>query len=391
ISRRPLPDAEKLSDLAAGPAGSTGAARDAGTEKSAANAPDSGTDPKSDPGAPGASSTAVPAQLPVVPAEKPLLEFQLPTRNLSLLQNAPEKFFMFVDRYTPAGQIQVWEGGSYGFVRNPRETKEGTVYTKFHEGIDIAPFQRDAKGEPQDEVRAIAGGTVAYVTTSSRTSNYGNYVVILHQIGTTGVFYSLYAHLRSISVTPGTAIARGSLVGMMGYTGDGIDRRRAHTHLEMGLVLSERFEAFYNKSTALANGHGNFHGSNLIGMDVASFFKANQANPTLMPDAFLKAEDVYYKVLIPNRGHPPEIALRYPWLLKAGAPGASWEISFTGPGVPVAIAPAPSAVSFATVSWVRHFAGYHSWNTRSMLGGSGNTATLTAEGNRFLTLVSGDF
>lgn len=323
--------------------------------------------------------------------EPPVLEFALPTDNQRLLQRQPEQFFMFVDRYTPAGQIQAWQGGAYGFVRNPRETAQGTVFTKFHEGIDIAPEARDGRGEPTDEVRAVADGSVVYVTASARTSNYGNYAVLLHRVGGAGEFYSLYAHLKEASVVAGTPIKRGQRVGWLGHTGDGIDRRRAHVHLELGLVLSDRFEAFYQRTTALANGHGNYHGSNLMGLDVAAFFTAQQADPRLMPDRFLRGQEVYYKVLVPNRGQELELVGRYPWLRQPGPAAAAWEISFTGPGVPVAVAPASQAVSFPSVSWVRAFGGYHSWNTRSMLGGSGNSATLTAEGNRFLSLVAGDF
>ena len=327
--------------------------------------------------------------LPALPP--PVLQFQLPTDNQWLLDSQPDRFFMFVDRYTPAGQIQVWEGGSYGFVRNPRSTEQGTVYTKFHEGMDIAPAARDGKGEPTDEVRAIADGTVAHVTASARTSNYGNYIVVLHEVGKAGVFYSLYAHLRSTGVTVGSAVRRGSPLGMLGHTGDGIDRRRAHVHLEVGMVLSERFDEFYAKTTALANRQGNYHGSNLIGFDVAAFFAANHADARLMPDQFLRQQEVYYKIMVPNQGGELELADRYPWLRQPGPGAASWEISFTGPGVPVAIAPASGTVPFPTVSWVKPFGGYHSWNTRSLLGGSGNTATLSAEGNRFISLVTGEF
>ena len=338
---------------------------------------------------------ALPARMEPVsallPEPRPELVFDFPTRNRTLLSGDPAKFFMFVDRYTPEGQLQVWEGGSYGFVRNPRQTAEGTIYTKFHEGIDIAPLSRDGNGEPQDVVQAISDGTVAYVTASPKASNYGNYVVVLHPIGTTGVFYSLYAHLRSISVVAGTRVRRGHELGMLGYTGAGIDRRRAHLHLEGGLILSENFDAYYNKTSGLVGGHGNFHGSNLIGMDMAAFFEACQKDPAIMPDQFIRSEEVYYKITVPSRGHEIELTSRYPWLRQGGAPGASWEISFTGPGVPVSITPAARVVPFPTVSWVKPFSGYHSWNTRSLLGGSGTTATLTKEGNRFLMLVAGDF
>ena len=337
----------------------------------------------------GLSKVVIPAPPAVLPM--PVLPFGFPTDNISLVESRAEQFFMFVDRSTPTGQVQVWQGGNYGFVRNPRETAQGTVYTKFHEGIDIAPAARDAKGEPLDEVRAVADGTVGYVTASPRSSNYGNYIVVLHQVGEAGVFYSLYAHLRSTEIAVGTAVRRGQKLGSLGYTGAGIDRRRAHLHFELGLILSERFDAYYAKTSGLANGHGNFHGSNLIGLDAGAFLAAHHADPQVMPHDFLRAQEVYYKVVVPNRGAELELVQRHPWLRQPGPAGSAWEISFTGPGVPVAIYPSPQAVGFASVSWVKPFAGYHSWNTRSLLGGTGATGILTEQGNRFLSLVTGEF
>ena len=327
--------------------------------------------------------TQAPGAAPV-----PEMRFQLPTKNDALFRDQPDQFFMFVDRYTPTGQVQVWEGGNYGFVRNQRQTAQGTVYTKFHEGIDILPAERDEKGEPLDKVEVIADGVVGYVTSGPRTSNYGNYVVVLHQVGKAGVFYSLYAHLRSIAAVVGTPLTRGSLIGQLGYTGDGIDRRRAHVHLEIGLILSERFDDFYG---AALNGRGNFHGTNLAGMNAAGFLKENHLNPLLMPDHFLQNQEIYYKVQVPNQGHELDLVARYPWLRKPGAADACWEIGFTGPGVPVSVAPGNKPVTSPTVSWVNPFPGSHSWNTRSLLGGSGNAAVLTREGVRFLKLVAGDF
>lgn len=332
-----------------------------------------------------------PIPRPGTPKLKPLMEFQLPTANAALFNSDPSAFFMFVDRYTPEGQIQVWQGGNYGFVRNARDTSQGTIYTKFHEGVDIAPMERDAKGEPQDTVHAIADGVVAYITPSPRTSNYGNYAVVRHTIGKTGDFYSLYAHLNRIDAVVGESIQRGGVIGRMGHTGDGIDRRRAHVHLELGLILSERFDEYYTPHYKLPNGHGNFHGTNLQGLDVAAFLTANHKNPQLMPDAFLRAEEVYYKVTVPNRGHEIELAASHPWMRQGGAAEVSWEISFTGAGVPTGVTPSSKIVTFPVVSWVKPFAGYHSWNTRSILGGSGNTATLSAAGSQFIQLVTGDF
>lgn len=334
---------------------------------------------------------AVPAAQPRVPRSGPI--FSLPTKNDALLTGKPENFFMFVDRYTPEGAVQVWQGGSYGYVRNPRTTSSGEVFTKFHEGIDIAPVDRDAAGEPLDLVNAIADGTVVFCSPNAQ-SNYGNYVVMAHLGGEDhGTFYSLYAHLKRIDTRAGQPVKRGAPIGLMGHTGDGIDRRRSHVHLELCLLLSERFDDYYGTHYKLGNPYGNYHGHNLIGMDVSSFLKAAHAEPGLRPDEFLKtAAKPYYRVRIPNRnGQELDIARRYPWLRKPGLAAASWEISVSGTGVPLAIAPSKEACTQPTVVWVQPFTGYHSWNTRSHLGGSGNTATLAPEGQRYLQLVTGDF
>ena len=266
------------------------------------------------------------------------------------------------------------------------------MFTKFHEGIDIAPVERDASGEPLDIVHAIADGTVVFCAPNA-SSNYGNYVVIEHRCGATcGNFYSLYAHLSRIDTTTGTALRRGQALGRMGHTGEGIDRRRSHVHLELCLLLSERFNDFYAIHYKLGNPNGNWHGHNLIGLDVAAFLKATHDEPGLTPADFLKTAEPYFRVRLPNKtGGELEIVRRYPWLRRPGDASASWEITYNAACVPLSVAPSATASSAPSVSWVKTVPGYHSWNTRNHLGGSGASATLAPEGARYQQLVSGDF
>jgi murein DD-endopeptidase MepM/ murein hydrolase activator NlpD len=319
--------------------------------------------------------------------------FSLPTDNKALFSNDPATFFMFVDRYKDGITSQVWEGGSYGFVRNARTTAHGEVFTKFHEGIDIAPVARDPKGEPTDPVRAIADGTVVYTLKPPLTSNYGNYLVVAHPCGPkAGTYYSLYAHLHHIETTAGTTVRRGDQLGIMGHTGAGIDRRRSHLHLEIAFLLTDRFDDYYTKHNRSPNGHGNFHGSNLTGIDAAAFLLAAHRDPGLTPADFLKNDQPLWRALVPCRdGAELDIVRRYPWLRLPGPPSASWEISLNGAGVPLSISPSPQPVQFPAVSWVRPSPTSHSWASRNLLSGSGNTATLATEGARYLQLLSGDF
>jgi hypothetical protein len=81
----------------------------------------------------------------------------LPTDNRALFEQ-PDAFFQFVDRNFEGAQTTPWEGGQFGFVRDPRRIGQSIAYARFHEGLDIKPLRRDAQGNPQDEVRCIADG-----------------------------------------------------------------------------------------------------------------------------------------------------------------------------------------------------------------------------------------
>ena len=94
--------------------------------------------------------------------------FQLPTANRALFEPAgEEKFFV--------GTVgKTWTSGCYGCVRS-----DGW---QMHEGLDIRCLQRDKHGEPTDPVLASADGTVVYISTKPSLSNYGNYLVVCHQV-----------------------------------------------------------------------------------------------------------------------------------------------------------------------------------------------------------------
>src|ERR1044071_4729639 len=105
------------------------------------------------------------------------LNLVLPTENDALLRGDGPAFYQYVERDYHGEKSTPWEGGQYGFVRDPVETAAGIVYMRFHEGIDIRPMQRDERGEPLDEVRAIAQGKVVYTSLVPGYSNYGKYIV----------------------------------------------------------------------------------------------------------------------------------------------------------------------------------------------------------------------
>ena len=282
------------------------------------------------------------------------LNLALPTDNTALLRGDNPDFYQVIERNLHGVISHPWQGGQYGFVRDPVETAAGTVYTRFHEGMDIRPMRRDARGEPIDEVRAIAAGKVVYVSRAAGASNYGRYVVVEHRWGGCP-YYSLYAHLNTISVEAGQAVKQGEKLAIMGHTGSGINRERSHVHVELNLLLNDHFEEWHNTSFKNdPNRHGIYNGLNLAGFDLARLILALRGNSSLTIPAFLAREEVFYKVIVPNS---PNFQLpeRYPWMID-GAPNekpVAWEISFARSGVPLRLTPSGKGVSAAELSYVK--------------------------------------
>jgi hypothetical protein len=302
-----------------------------------------------------------------------------------------DKFYMYCHRVFEGKASRPWTAGKYGFVRTLRRTADGVIGTKFHEGIDIKPIKRDRASNPMDSVNAVAAGTVAYVNPYAGNSNYGKYVVVKH-LWDCGPVYSLYAHLSATAVKTGDRVQQNQSLGKMGFTGRGINRERAHVHLEFDIMLSSRFQAWYDKNYSSKNHHGLLSGFNLAGLDIAEFFLAQQKNKNLTLPEFLATQPVYYKVTVPRKGDL-DIVIRYPWLARGNhlIPSPSWEISFTASGFPLAVSPSKRTVSAPRVTSVKKCLSRHEYHTKRYLSGTGYRASLTASGKRYISLVTGDF
>ncbi len=321
----------------------------------------------------------------------PAQQLQFPTANHALF-DSPAEFFQFVDRDFDGAKTTPWEGGQFGFVRDPRHIGSRIAYARFHEGLDIKPLQRDAKGNPQDEVGAIDDGTVVYVTATAGLSNYGRYIVVQHNWGGSP-YFSLYAHLASAKVSAGQKVKAGTPLGLLGYTGSGIDQRRAHVHVELNLLLSSRFDLWHNASFNTPNHHGLYNGLNLIGLDLQSLYLAQKKNPSLTAASAVRATESSYRVAVPGDAEM-EILKNYPWLLDGPRPAgkpASWEVTFSRWGLPLAVKASTTAVSAPAVVWVKDTGIPHFTNTRGCVTGSGSTGKLTADGLRFVKLACGLF
>lgn len=316
----------------------------------------------------------------------------LPTENDAIFSEDPSQFYMYTNRTVDGVLTKPWQGGTYGFSRNQRQTSIGLVYTRFHEGVDIRPVNRDSSGNPLDEIRSMADGQVVHVNSTSRHSNYGNYVVVHHDWDV-GPFFSLYAHLSEAYVKPGQNVRAGEKIAKMGYTGAGIDRERSHVHVELNMILSNNFNKWHDMHFTSANHHGIFNGLNLIGINIAELLKAHRQYPDISIPQFLAgSEEVYYKVLVPGENN--NFLRRYPFLardLNSVRKPKSWEYAFAASGVPLEIRPSDKEISYPAVTYVKPTKTDHSYLTNGRITGSGSSAKLTASGSRYMQLISDSF
>lgn len=312
----------------------------------------------------------------------------LPTDNDALFSGGGAAFYQYIERNYKGVKSTPWEGGQYGFVRDPTDTAGGVVYTRFHEGIDIRPLHRDEHGEPLDEVRAIADGKVVHVNSVSGYSNYGKYIVIEHRWGGSN-YYSLYGHLSSVAAKPGEMVKRGQRIAVMGYTGTGLNRERAHLHLELNLMLSREFEAWYNTFFKNDPNHnGIYNGMNLAGLDVARLYLALHRNPSLTIPEFLSREETFYKVTLPKSRHF-DLAKLYPWMLTTVSRNekSSWQVSFAQSGVPLRIESSDQQATQPELSYVKKSSVDYSHLTRDIVSGHAANAHLSDYGRQLMRLL----
>lgn len=311
----------------------------------------------------------------------------LPTDNQGLLTGDYPGFYQYVERDFEGQVSHPWEGGQYGFVRNPKRIGSQIIFTRFHAGIDIRPLHRDASGEPDDIVRAIAGGQVVYTNPKPTASNYGRYVVIEHYFDGCP-YFSLYAHLKAVNVNAGDSIGQGDPLGILGHSGEGIDRERAHVHLGLNLLMNGEFDRWFAKYfPGDGNAHGPYNGMNLVGIDIGRLYQELNKNPNLTIPEFLKEETVWYRIVVPSSNRM-DILSRYPWLSDGQEAAVAWEISFARSGVPLHIKPVDTPMSEPTVVWVNPSPVPQNLMTKGFIQGSDSHYFLTKEGLRYVDLIS---
>ena len=108
----------------------------------------------------------------------------------------------------------------------------GWRWGKHHNAVDISC---SGHGSP---IYAANNGTVE-VANNSRPWPNGNYVVINHNNG----FYTIYAHLDSVTVVEGQVVTMGQVIGTMGHTGNATG---THLHFGISVGFPDKGGTYYN-------------------------------------------------------------------------------------------------------------------------------------------------
>ena len=262
-------------------------------------------------------------------------------RNDALFRGGGAEFYQYIIRDFKGVKSKPWQGGRYGFVRNPVETSSGLLYTRFHEGIDIRPVRRDAAGEPLDEVRAIAERhRRPRQSRAPSYSNYGNYVVVEHRWDNAS-YYSLYAHLASVDVQTGHE-GRARRAARPAR----LHRRRARSRARACASRAEPAAQPQLRVVARSLHQDRSEPPRHLQRHQPHRHRHRRAStrrcangPSLTIPQFLAEEETFYRVKLPpsNELRPAEsLSVAAQTRGRTGNAGA-WEVSFNRAGVPLEV------------------------------------------------------
>lgn len=268
------------------------------------------------------TAPSVPEVPPPVPGQ--LLCFPTPQSRLDDSSN-PAVFMP-----TESGRV---ESAWYGSTRTRKSGR--SFLPAFHEGVDIAPVERDSRGRARDPVFAVADGRVGYISRTTGNSSYGIYIVLLHD-DPLGEYYTLYSHLASAGdgLKEGDSVTRGAEIGRMGSTSTlGIPVQRSHLHFEFGTILNDRFGDWFH-SKKLKPFHGRLHGWNLAGLNPAELFPYMTNGQHFVLQQHITNCPAAFRMLVPVT-EKPDYYRRYPLLWSGEEPSGAMVIDVSEGGVPL--------------------------------------------------------
>jgi hypothetical protein len=188
-------------------------------------------------------------------------------------------------------------------------------------------------------VRASADGEVVRVNPDEKISDYGKQVILRHDWGGQPV-YTIYGHLASIAVEVGQKVEAGDPLGIMGWTGPGLSRDRAHLHFEITFQINGKFAEWVDSAKPgrlwQPNRHGEWNGLNLMGVDPVPLLTAAHEGRPMSCQECLASQANGFVVRTPIPLGQPDW-LRWTRKQLIGAEEKSWELEMTPWGLPLSV------------------------------------------------------
>jgi hypothetical protein len=191
-----------------------------------------------------------------------------------------------------------------------------------------------------DRIIAVADGRVAHINRISGNSNYGKYIVLVHD-DAVGEMYTLYAHLADVDqgLKAGQAVARGDEMGLMGNSAStGIPVERGHLHFEIGMINNQKFNTWF-RHQKLKPDHGNYHGHNLTGINPYDLFATHERLGYFNMADYLRELEPAFTVAV-RAGRKPDYFHRYPGLWTGADSFSALVMTVSEGGVPLSGRPA---------------------------------------------------
>lgn len=181
----------------------------------------------------------------------------------------------------------LWMPFPAGWSRQCTQGNNGSVSHSFSSTKHALDFDTPNIGAAEAVVAALAG-RVGFVQTGCAVGNtscgagFGNHVKLEHG----GGYYTMYAHLSSVSVAVGDKVGRGQLIGHEGTTGNSSgDHLHFSLHQGNASVLSVAPTVSYFLRARDATTGGGFtslgSGSFTCGLPGGHFYESDNACPTL--------------------------------------------------------------------------------------------------------------
>ncbi len=123
--------------------------------------------------------------------------------------------------FTAGERVRILSGYSPTGGSSLHDGTDRTSYANDYYALDLVYADRPDSGLGRDVLAPLDGVVVKAGWASAGWANYGQRVILRHDLGDGHVYHTLYAHLSRIDVSEGARVGRGETIGALGRSCQG--------------------------------------------------------------------------------------------------------------------------------------------------------------------------